>query len=94
MNKRILAGMAALSFGLAAGVGATPLASQSHPYQDNSLSKIGKAAAYPVKKAAGNGSKAINHGGKAVAYPIRKAGVNASKTAHKTVHKIAPKKKK
>ena len=88
MKTQLRIGMAVLAagVGLAAGALATPLVSQSHPY-DSSLSKLGKAITYPLKKGAGNGSKVVNHGGKAVEYPVRKTGVNSSKTAHKALPK-------
>jgi hypothetical protein len=88
MNKQTSVGLTALaaSVGFAATALATPLASQSRPY-DSSLSKLGKAITYPIKKGAGNGSKAANHGGKAIQYPVRKAGVNTSKTTHKVLPK-------
>ena len=94
MNMHRWASTAALiaTLGLAVSASATPLVSQAHPYR-GTLSKIGKAITYPVKKAAGNGSKVVNHGGKAVAYPVRKAGENTSKTTHKVVRKVVPRNK-
>ena len=93
MKNQLLSALAAsaAALGFAASTLATPLVSQSHPL-NSELSKIGKAVTYPVKKAAGNGSKDVNHGGKTVEYPVRKTGVNASKTGHKTVHAVLPKK--
>lgn len=75
------------ALGLAVSATATPLLTQAHRYE-SALSKIGKAVAYPVKKAAGNGSKVVNHGAKSVVYPVRKAGVNTSKTVHKVLPKV------
>lgn len=57
------------------------------PIHAGPLKKIGRAIAYPVKKAAGNGSKVANKSGQAVAYPVRKAGGNTSKTARKVTGK-------
>ncbi len=54
-------------------------------HESNTLKKVGKAIAYPVKKAAGNVSKSANKGGQAVQYPVRKAGENASITTHRAL---------
>lgn len=78
-----LAALAA-SVGFAANALAAPIISQPRPY-DSTLSKIGKAVTYPIKKGAGNGSKVVNHGAKSAEYPVRKTGVNASKTTHKVL---------
>ena len=92
MKTHTSVGLTALaaSLGFAAGALATPLVSQSHLY-NSSLSKLGsklgKAVTYPIKKGAGNGSKAVNHGAKSVEYPVRKSGVNTSKTTHKVLPK-------
>ena len=83
-TKTAMATLAAMGF--AGSASAAPLISQPHP-ENGVLSKIGKSVTYPIKKAAGNGSKAANHGGKAVVYPVRKAGVNTSKTVHKALPK-------
>lgn len=67
---------------------ASPLVlADSGKHDSNTLSKVGKAVAYPVKKAAGNASKSINKGGQAVQYPVRKAGENASVTTHRALGK-------
>ena len=70
MKTHTSVGLTALaaSLAFAAGALATPLISQSHPYA-SSLSKLGKAVTYPIKKGAGNGSKAVNHGAKSVNTP-------------------------
>jgi len=65
-------------------------------HDSNTLHKVGKAIAYPVKKAAGNAgktatkaggdiSKTANKTGQAVQYPVRKAGENASITTHRAL---------
>ena len=71
MYKQLFVGVAALTaaFSLALGT----------PTQASSLSHIGKAIAYPVKKAAGNTGKSATHAGKAIAYPIKKGAGNGSK---------------
>lgn len=62
-----------------------PIRADNSKHDSNTLHKVGKAIAYPVKKAAGNVSKSANKGGQAVQYPVRKAGENVSLTTHRAL---------
>jgi hypothetical protein len=63
------------------------LAPSALAQSSSTLKKIGNAAAYPIKKAAGNASKTANKTGKTVQYPVRKAGENTSVAAHEATGK-------
>jgi hypothetical protein len=83
MNKTTLCA-ALLAALVCAAVGPAARADDGK-HDSNTLHKVGKAIAYPVKKAAGNASKTANKTGQAVQYPVRKAGENASITTHRAL---------
>ncbi len=83
-NAKSLCAIVAAALACAA-FGPTVARADDAKHDSNTLHKVGKAIAYPMKKAAGNASKTANKGGQAVQYPVRKAGENASITTHRAL---------
>jgi hypothetical protein len=75
MNRTITTGIAlAAACAMVAG-----------PVSASKLSQLGKAATYPVKKAAKNTKHNVSHPVQSVTGPINQAGQTTTRTLHKVV---------